>query len=100
MLYDLFLNFEKRTENQLYACCPFHKEKTPSFTVNEETGEWYCHAGCGGGAEKEFIAKYYDVSNEVAKYALSYYSQHGSMPFPTEEQIEAWQIKRRWIMYY
>ena len=90
MLYDLFLNFEKRTENQLYACCPFHKEKTPSFTVNEETGEWYCHAGCGGGAEKEFIAKYYDVSNEVAKYALSYYSQHGSMPFPTEEQIESW----------
>lgn len=90
MLYDLFLNFEKRTENQLYACCPFHKEKTPSFTVNEETGEWYCHAGCGGGAEKEFIAKYYDVSNEVAKYALSYYLQHGSMPFPTEEQIESW----------
>lgn len=90
MLYDLFLNFEKRTENQLYACCPFHKEKTPSFTVNEETGEWYCHAGCGGGAEKEFIAKYYDVSNEVAKYALSYYSQHGNMPFPTEEQIESW----------
>lgn len=90
MLYDLFLNFEKRTGNQLYACCPFHKEKTPSFTVNEETGEWYCHAGCGGGAEKEFIAKYYDVSNEVAKYALSYYSQHGSMPFPTEEQIESW----------
>lgn len=90
MLYDLFLNFEKRTENQLYACCPFHKEKTPSFTVNEETGEWYCHAGCGGGAEKEFIAKYYDVSNEVAKYALSYYAQHGSMPFPTEEQIESW----------
>lgn len=90
MLYDLFLNFEKRTENQLYACCPFHKEKTPSFTVNEETGEWYCHAGCGGGAEKEFIAKYYDVSNEVAKYALSYYTQHGSMPFPTEEQIESW----------
>lgn len=90
MLYDLFLNFEKRTENQLYACCPFHKEKTPSFTVNEETGEWYCHAGCGGGAEKEFIAKYYDVSNEVAKYALSYYTQHGNMPFPTEEQIESW----------
>lgn len=90
MLYDLFLNFEKRTENQLYACCPFHKEKTPSFTVNEETGEWYCHAGCGGGAEKEFIAKYYDVSNEVAKYALSYYAQHGSMPFPTEEQIKSW----------
>lgn len=90
MLYDLFLNFEKRTENQLYACCPFHKEKTPSFTVNEETGEWYCHAGCGGGAEKEFIAKYYDVSKDVAKYALSYYTQHGNMPFPTEEQIDLW----------
>lgn len=90
MLYDQFLNYERRTEDQLYACCPFHAEKTPSFTVNVETGEWYCHAGCGGGAEKEFVAKYFDVSTDVAKYAVSYYEQHGSMPFPTDEQIDKW----------
>lgn len=90
MLYDQFLRYERQTENQLYACCPFHTEKTPSFTVNTDTGEWYCHAGCGGGAEKEFVAKYFDVSIEVAKYAVAYYEQYGTMPFPTEEQINKW----------
>lgn len=90
MLYDQFLNYERQTEDQLYACCPFHAERTPSFTVNVETGEWYCHAGCGGGAEKEFVAKYFDVSTDVAKYAVSYYEQHGCMPFPTDEQIDSW----------
>lgn len=90
MLYDQFLRFEKRADHQLYACCPFHTEKTPSFTVNEDTGEWYCHAGCGGGAEKEFLAKYFDVSIEVAKNALDYYERKGTMPFPSETQITKW----------
>lgn len=28
------------------ACCPFHNEKTPSFTINDEKGFFHCF-GCG-----------------------------------------------------
>ncbi len=30
------------------ACCPFHQEKTPSFTVNEQRQSYKCF-GCGAG---------------------------------------------------
>ncbi|MFA5161373.1 MAG: DNA primase [Elusimicrobiales bacterium] len=32
------------------ACCPFHDEKTPSFTVNQEKGLFYCF-GCQAGGD-------------------------------------------------
>jgi DNA primase len=32
--------------HEFKACCPFHNEKTPSFTVNDEKGFYHCF-GCG-----------------------------------------------------
>lgn len=35
-----------RKGREYVACCPFHNEKTPSFTVNEAKGFYHCF-GCG-----------------------------------------------------
>jgi len=35
-----------RAGREWKACCPFHKEKTPSFTINDEKGFYHCF-GCG-----------------------------------------------------
>ena len=29
--------------------CPLHSDQNPSFSINLESGQWKCHAGCGSG---------------------------------------------------
>ncbi len=36
----------RRAGREFHALCPFHKEKSPSFTVNDEKGFYHCF-GCG-----------------------------------------------------
>ncbi len=49
-----FVNLKKRGAN-LIACCPFHNEKTPSFSVSPAKGIYKCF-GCGkGGDSVRFI---------------------------------------------
>ncbi|MEI6423913.1 MAG: DNA primase [Lentisphaerota bacterium] len=40
----------KRTGNKYKALCPFHTEKTPSFTINQERQMYHCF-GCGKGGD-------------------------------------------------
>ena len=40
----------KRAGSRYVACCPFHNEKTPSFTVFTDTSSYYCF-GCGAGGD-------------------------------------------------
>ncbi len=42
-----FVSLKKSGKNYL-GLCPFHAERTPSFTVNEEKGIFHCF-GCGAG---------------------------------------------------
>ncbi len=38
----------KKSGKNYTACCPFHQEKTPSFSVNHDKQFYYCF-GCGAG---------------------------------------------------
>ncbi len=40
----------KRNGSRYTACCPFHNENTPSFTVFTDTSSYYCF-GCGAGGD-------------------------------------------------
>jgi DNA primase len=40
----------QRKGRNLWACCPFHQEKTPSFSVNSE-GQYFKCFGCGKGGD-------------------------------------------------
>lgn len=40
----------KKRGNRYWGCCPFHGEKTPSFTVDPVKGLFHCF-GCGAGGD-------------------------------------------------
>jgi DNA primase len=48
----------KRAGREFKACCPFHEEKTPSFTVSPTKGFYHCF-GCGAhGTAVGFLMDY------------------------------------------
>lgn len=48
----------KRRGTRLWACCPFHKEDTPSFCVQPAKNTWHCFGSCSeGGNVIGFIMK-------------------------------------------
>jgi len=52
-----------RAGREWKACCPFHNEKTPSFTVNDDKGFYHCF-GCGAHGD-----------------AIRFLTDHRGMPF-------------------
>lgn len=52
----------KQRGGKFLACCPFHKEKTPSFQIDPNLQLWHCF-GCGeGGNIVTFVEKQYDMN--------------------------------------
>ena len=48
----------KKAGKEYKACCPFHNEKTPSFTISPEKGFYHCF-GCGAhGTSLGFLMDY------------------------------------------
>ena len=64
----------KRAGSNYKACCPFHKEKTPSFVVSETKQIFTCF-GCGkSGDVIKFIQEYYNLNfpEAVRRLATQY----------------------------
>ncbi len=72
----------KKTGKNYSACCPFHQEKTPSFSVNPEKQFYYCF-GCGaGGNALGFVMDYERMDFREAIESLAHAA---GMELPVEE---------------
>ncbi len=81
-----FVTLRKRGVNQL-GLCPFHNEKTPSFTVSPAKGIFKCF-GCGkGGNSVNFIMEHENLSYpEALKFLAKKYNIEVVEKEETEEQ--------------
>ena len=71
----------KRRGRNLLGLCPFHSEKTPSFTVYPENGSYYCF-GCGtGGDVITFIRQ---VENLEYVEALKFLAARAGLTVPID----------------
>ena len=68
-----FVTLKKRGANHI-ACCPFHNEKTPSFSVSASKGIYKCF-GCGkSGTAVGFVMEHENMSyTEALKYLARKY---------------------------
>ena len=65
----------RRRGADLWACCPFHGEKTPSFHVIPAKGQYYCFGCHKGGSAIGFIMDYEHLSYvEALRYLAKKYN--------------------------
>lgn len=86
----------KKTGKNYSACCPFHQEKTPSFSVNPEKQFYYCF-GCGaGGNALGFVMDYERIE---FREAIELLAQAAGIEMPAEEAENAPQIDHQKPLY-
>lgn len=72
----------KKKGNNLVGLCPFHNEKTGSFTVWPENGSYYCF-GCGAGGDA--ITFLMQIEHYDYVEAVKVLADRAGMVMPTDE---------------
>lgn len=85
----------KKKGKEYAGLCPFHNEKSPSFTVNPVNGFYYCH-GCGAGGDAiHFVQEVNRFSFSEAVLDLAErYQIHVTLENPEQEK----QFKERLLL--
>ena len=75
------MRLSKRSGSNLFGLCPFHSEKTPSFSVSPDKQIYHCF-GCGkGGGVISFIM---EIENLSFPEAVEFLARRANMPVPEE----------------
>ena len=90
-----YLRLEQKGR-RFWACCPFHNEKTPSFSINAEDGIYYCF-GC---KESGDVIKFVEKMENIEFYdAVKFLADKAGMQVPdlkpTEEVTKRQKFKER-----
>jgi DNA primase len=79
-----YVPLKKRGRNY-WGCCPFHHEKTPSFSVTPEKGFFYCFGCQTGGNVFNFLMKIETIGFLDAVKLLA---EKLNVPLPEQEKTE------------
>jgi DNA primase len=79
-----YVSLKKRGANHM-ACCPFHSEKTPSFSVSQPKGLYKCF-GCGaGGGVFDFVMR---IEGCQFPEAVRIVAEKSGIPIPVVDETE------------
>lgn len=74
----------RRRGNKHVGLCPFHSEKTPSFTVDDEKQLFHCF-GCGAGGD--IFTLVMERENLSFPEALKYLAEKYNIPLPKKREF-------------
>lgn len=97
-IVDLISNYvELKKHGRLSkGCCPFHSEKTPSFTVYEDTQSYYCFGCQKGGDAITFIR---DIENLDYVESVKYLAERAGLNMPEDNYDDTLAKKKQRMIY-
>jgi DNA primase len=89
-----YVQLKKKGANWM-ACCPFHKEKTPSFSVSPTKEIFYCF-GCHKGGDVFSFVK--EIEGVGYGEAIKIVADRVGMPLPKMVDDDRFAVKRQELM--
>lgn len=89
-----YVRLTKRSGSNLFGLCPFHSEKTPSFSVSPDKQIYHCF-GCGkGGGVINFIM---EIEGLTFPEAVEFLAKRVGMAMPEQEDNREAKKRRRML---
>lgn len=96
----------RKTGKNFTACCPFHQEKTASFTINPDKQFYYCFGCHAHGNALTFIMEYahldyVEAIHELAsRLGIQVVYEQGNAPTALEQHDDLYQLISEVARYY
>lgn len=87
-----YVRLTKRSGSNQFGLCPFHSEKTPSFSVSSDKQMFYCFGCNKGGGVLHFIM---EIEGLTFPDAVHFLARRAGMQVPEEDGADAKTAKRR-----